>query len=267
MHRRHHLGGGVEGVLAHDRMPVQQRPPSEVRVQPGAQQRNFHRIATAAVLCAVEMRVVAEHGDTQQQDRLWVVGEARGFGAPWRDRFDLDLTQLHAEPSHRHAVLGQGAGLVGEDDSGGAERLDRRKALDQCVLSCHAPHATREHQCRHDREALGNRRHGERDRSFDHQERILTGSEADGGDRRRHDQRHPDELCRQPGELALERRAARMGFEDKLRHPSELGRKPRRHHHTDTAAARHGCALEQHRKAVAETCVAGDRLRLLVHGD
>ena len=28
VHRRHHLGGGVEGVLAHHAMPVQQRRPS-----------------------------------------------------------------------------------------------------------------------------------------------------------------------------------------------------------------------------------------------
>ena len=250
------------------RMPVQQRRSSEARVQSGAQKRDFHRIAAAAVLRAVEMRVVAEHRDAQQQGRLPVIGEPGGLGALVRSRFDLDLARWHAEPSHRHPVLGQGAGLVGEDDGGRAQRLDRRQTLDQRVLPRHAPHAARERERRDDRQALGNGRDGKRDRRFDDEERILAAGEADGDDRCRHDQGRPDELRRQPGELAsraascpawasstsCETRPSSVASPVATTTPMPLPRV--------TAVP-----LNSIETAIAETRVARDRLRLLVDGD
>ena len=267
VHRRHHLAVGVESMFADSSVSGQQRRPLQVRPQAGAQERDLHRIAAAAVLCAIQMRVVAEHRDAQQESGLAVIGEVELPGALARGRLDLDFTRRRAQATHGHPVLGQGSGLVGQDDRRGAQRLDRGQALDQRVLPGHAPHAACERERRHDREALRNRRDGKRDRGLNHQERILAAGEPDGRDRRRHKQCRPDELTRQTRQPALEWRAPGIGLEHELRRVAELGREPDRHNDGGAAAACNRRALEQHGEAVAEARDERDGLDHLVHAD
>jgi len=51
---------------------------------------------------------------------------------------------IHPDFCHGHFVLGQGAGLIGADDSGGAERFHRRKPPDEGVALHHLAHPQRQ---------------------------------------------------------------------------------------------------------------------------
>ena len=53
VHGRHHLAGGVEGVLVHDRAALQQRRALEPGAEAGTQQRQLHGIAAAFLVGAV----------------------------------------------------------------------------------------------------------------------------------------------------------------------------------------------------------------------
>ena len=180
---------------------------------------------------------------------------------------ELDLAGRHPEPAYGHAVFGERAGLVGENDGGGAQRLHRRQPLDQGVLPRHAPHAARQRQRGHDRQAFRDCRHRQRDRRLDHEEGILAGGEPDAGDQRGQDQGGPDQLAGQPRQFFLQRRTARLGLLDQLRDAAKLGRQTGCRHHTDAAAARQCGAFEQHRFAFGQARVGSDGTRRLVDRD
>ena len=65
------------------------------------------------------------------------------------------VTAPHAGASHPadgHLVGGQGAGLVGADDGGAAQRLHRGQGAHNGVLASHAPGAQRQTGGDHSRE-------------------------------------------------------------------------------------------------------------------
>ena len=67
------------------------------------------------------------------------------------------LLLLRPHRRHLHAALGQGAGLVGEDDGRIAERLRGAQALDKEVLPRQAKGAEPQHHGDDDGQFLGNR--------------------------------------------------------------------------------------------------------------
>lgn len=111
---------------------------SEAGTKARAQQGQFHRIAGTLLASAFKQGAITKHRDFQEKEKLLVVGELssyRFFAA-----IDLDFAAGHPKTPHSHAIFGQGAGLVRKDDSSRAERLDCREALDQRILTSHAPH-------------------------------------------------------------------------------------------------------------------------------
>ena len=102
-------------------------PAARARRPSGAQQRHLHGIAAAVSSvrgpsCAsLQRTAIAAAGRAEDRRRgASVRHTSRGL--------DLDLARRQAEPADGHAVFGQGAGLVGQDDGRGAERLDRRQS-------------------------------------------------------------------------------------------------------------------------------------------
>jgi len=205
VHSRHHFAGGVEGVLVHERAVLQEGGTLEPGAHSCAQQRELHGIAAALFARAFEGGVIAQHGDLQKLRKLRVVAET---GLLAGATVELDFAARYPQPPHGHAVFRQRAGLVGQDDRCGAQRFHCGEPFDQRVLPRHAPHAARERERRHDRQAFGDGRHGERDCRLDHQERILASDEADGADQRGQGQHRPDQLRGQARELLLQRRGA-----------------------------------------------------------
>ena len=262
MHGRHHLAGRVESMLAGNGVALQQRRASETGAKARAQQGQFHRIAGTLLARAFKQGVVTEHRDFQEKEKLRVVGELspyRAFAA-----IDLDFAAGHPEPPHSHAIFGQGAGLVREDDGCRAERLDCRQALDQRILASHAPHAASERERGDDRQTFRDRRHGQSDRRLDHKERYPGPWQSDRTDKRGQHQCGPDQLRRQARKLSFKRRASRLGFFNEPRYAAKLGGKPGRCHHAHAAAAGERGALEQHRSTVRETRLDRDGAHVFV---
>ena len=73
MHGRHHLGIGVECVLASNRAAPRQRRLVEPGPQTCAQQCKLHGIAAAFLLIVAEGCIVAKHGDLEQQASLGIL--------------------------------------------------------------------------------------------------------------------------------------------------------------------------------------------------
>ncbi len=251
VHGRHHLAGAIEGVLARDRQRIQQRVAADAGSAAGAQQRKLHRIAARVFRGVAERGVVAKHRHVEQADNLRIVGEPPPGGRMGcYAAVQFDFARCDPEPAHRHPVFGQRAGLVGENDRGRAQRFDRRQPFDQRVLPRHAPHAARERQCRHDRQALRDRGDRERYRRFDDEEDVIAAPQADAGDDHGQDDSGPDQLRGEPCQLLLQRRASRFGLFDELRDAPELGVQAGRRDDAGAAAAGDRGALEKHRTCV-----------------
>jgi len=105
----------------------------------------------------------------------------------------------------RHAVAGQGAGLVGAEHGDRAQRLDRRRAPDQCLVLGHPPRAQREEHREHHRELLrdGGDRQGQAG-----QDRVRQAAAArheQGRHQHRGHQRQPGEQGHHAPDFALHR--------------------------------------------------------------
>ena len=74
---RHHLRGGIEGILMHDRAMSQQDRALQPVAEACAQQRQLHRIAAAVFVGAFERGIVAQHRDFKEQRPLRVVCKLR----------------------------------------------------------------------------------------------------------------------------------------------------------------------------------------------
>jgi len=206
------------------------------------QQRHLGRVALGAV--AARLGVVAERERAQQQvpRRGTRPGRGRRRGGAAVDVKGLDP----------HAVLGQRAGLVRADVGDRAERLDRRQATDQRVGAHHLARAEGERDGHHRRQRLGNRRHGEADRGEEHEQRLLATQQADDEqDQAERDHRERQPLA-EPGEPALQGRAAVLRATQQRRHAPELGLHAGRDDDPAPATVGHQRALERDVRAVAE---------------
>jgi hypothetical protein len=184
------------------------------------------------------------------------------------------LTGMGDDALDRHLVLGQRARLVGADDRGGAQGLDRRQLLDDGAPAGHASHAESEDDGQDGRQSLGHGRDGQRyaeQQDLHEVARLLdVGRQHDRPDDHDRDDDHRDaERPADPIDLPLERRALLLGALEEGRDATHLGAHPGRGHHRATAAPGHGRPAEHHVHAVAQRrrCrkgrgVLGDRLAL-----
>jgi hypothetical protein len=217
------LEAGVEGEqpLAAVVASGLQRRDVDAELRGGQQQRALARIAAArpAVVAAgvpCQRRVVAVHGRAQELEdrpvRRRRVGAHRHGGAvlPQRRR--------------RHPPLGQRAGLVGADDVGGPERLDRRELLDQRTPLGHPPDPDGKRERDGRQQTLGNVGHQQPDREHAGVRQAQAGDEvADREERDAERDGHGGDQLGRRVDLALQRRRL---VDDGLRQrgdPPQLG--------------------------------------------
>ena len=76
---------------------------------------------------------------------------------------------------HRHLRLGQSAGLVGADDRGRAESLDRRQPFDQRVPAGHAADRHGQRHRHRGRQPLGHQGHHHAEREHERANDLMAG--------------------------------------------------------------------------------------------
>ena len=170
LERAHQLALRREGHLAHAPEPGVARL-GEFRLALGDEEGSVGGVAVhdPGAMFLPQRRVVGEAaprqhgldlgeqltaGDWSTADEQLALGRITGTG-------DIDLATAGHDALDRHLVPGEGAGLVGTDHRGRAERLDRRQLLDDSAFARHALHAERQHHRQDRRQALGHRSNGE----------------------------------------------------------------------------------------------------------
>ena len=134
--------------------------------------------------------------------------------------------QIRVDP---HPVLGQGAGLVGADDVGRAERLDRAQPLDHRALADQPAHADGERQGDHRQQALGDVADDQPDREDD---RVAdragpAPSVASGTKAMPHRRRRSRRSARRPGAPGARAGSPRRSTRSRERgDPAQLGAHP-----------------------------------------
>ena len=173
---------------------------------------------------------------------------------------------------HGHFVLGQGAGLVGTDHLGAAQRLHRRQAADHGIAPAHAGDADAQHHRYHRGQALGNGGHRQGHRHHEGLQDAGQG-EVPGHQQVKHENEHadaqhqPGQRLAQLGQFFLQRRLLLLrpgqdtGDLAHLRVHSGGG-----DHHAAPAIG-NGGAHVGHVPAVPQGHVAGKGIRGLGGGD
>ena len=249
VHGRHHLAGGIEGVLARDRVALDAaRGAFDAGSAAGAQQRELHRIAARSLGGVAERGVVAEHGDFQQADKLRIVGKLQPDGG-----MDLPAPSSSISPegiqnrrtvirfSVRVPVLSVRMTVVAPSVS----TADSRSISAFCRAMRHMPRASA-------KVATIGRPSGiaataSAIAASTMRKASLPVARPIAGDQRGQDQGGPDELAGKARKLLLQRRASRFGLLDQLGDSPKLGLQAGRHDYANAAAACDGGALEQHR--------------------
>ena len=90
----------------------------------------------------------------------------RRLASPSRGTARIELLAVGPKPVHRHAALGERAGLVGADHVGRTEGLDRGQALDERPPPSHAPDADRQSKRDRRQQALGDVGHQQADGEY-----------------------------------------------------------------------------------------------------
>ena len=215
----------------------------------------------------IDLGGAARGGCAAEQRQHRVLGRGRREVAV---ALEVELSERRPELDRPHPVLRQRAGLVGADDVGRAERLDRAQPLDEGAAARQHRHPDGERQRDRRQQPLGNVGDDQADREV---ERVLerqAGDEpADRQERQPGEDGDQGDQPRDAAHLALER--AQLGL-DPLREgcdPAELRlhSRPddeRRRFAADTGrAAEHEVSrLDQRPRRVAELGRAVDRLRL-----
>ena len=113
-----------------------------------------------------------------EHSRLQQVDDVLGSGAATNHLVQIHAPTRDPHGARRHPAFREGAGLVGADHRGGAERLHGREALDEAALASHAEHAERQGERQGRQQPL-------RDIGHDHPEgehEAIAQGHAAGGD-------------------------------------------------------------------------------------
>ncbi len=171
------------------------------------------------------------------------------------------LVELHLgriEPLGPHQVLGQGSGLVAADDGDRAERLDRRQAANQGILSGHALGAHGQRDRDHGRQSFGYGGHGQADRGQEHQQRYLVAEQAGGEDDRADHQDRCGEPTPKVGQTLLQRGHRALVLAHQGGDHAEFGVRARGHRNAASVTTRHIGALVGHRGPLRQCRLGGD---------
>jgi hypothetical protein len=106
---------------------------------------------------------------------------------------------------HRHAVLGERAGLVAAQHGGGAERLDGVDAPGEHALLRQPARAEGREHGQHHRVFLGQHGHGQRDAGQQRLQPVTLRQAVNEHQRQAQGQRQQGQVAHQPGRLLLQR--------------------------------------------------------------
>ena len=163
---------------------------------------------------------------------------------------------------HGHFVLGEGAGLVGADDLGAAQRLHGGETADDGPPAAHGCDAHGQNHGDHSRQPLGNGRHRQRHR---HEKGVQRHAAAESarpeGPHRENDgadgQHQPGEGLAQPGQAALQGCLLLPGLGQRAGDAAHLGVHAGGGDHGGPPAVGHRAAHVDHVFPVAQGDVSG----------
>ncbi len=227
------------------------------------QQRHVRRIAVPgpAAVAAQQLTFVAQSGRAREVcqchrfvrfDRYAVLQEAPLRFEALPGHF-VDAAVRRAYLLHRQLVAGERAGLVARDERAGAEALDGREPPHDDAAPRHARGADgqRHRQC--DRQALGDRRHGERHAEHEHfRDGIATHHDAHHRDACGGDQHDHRDAARERLHALHERRTTAFGADDVQREAADGAVRACCDHRPVAAAARDHRTRVQHIQAIRE---------------
>ena len=279
---RHPLALGGEGDLVGTRVLPLQGEVVEASLGGGDDQRPLRGVAAhvpAALPGAREAGVAGKGRRLQQRVQRRARGGVNGGGggrpSPGaRAEFTLRLVARaghlkvqigHQDPPHGHLVPGQGSGLVGADDRGAAQGLDRRQPADQRVPLDHPPHPEGQGDGDDRGEGLRDDGHGERHAEDEHLHQGLAAQEAERDDQGDDHEGGLGKRAPGPVETFLQGRSAHLNPRDHPRDVADLRRRAGRDHHASASPVGDGRAGEGHVPAVPEGGLLGKRGGLLLH--
>jgi hypothetical protein len=163
-----------------------------------------------------------------------------------------------------HAVLGERAGLVREDDGRRPQGLDGGELLDERIPPGHPPHPSGQGDGRNNRKPFRNRGDRQRNGDLDREEHLATRGNHDPGyddaDRKGETHQAPCEAI----ETLFERRGLGLGLVDQRRDLAKLRRHPRRYDDGLARPSRDRRSLEEHGAALRQTGTNCNCPRVLV---
>jgi len=227
---RRALGGHAAGVFAG------QSPDMRHRHALGREAVFVHQFATAAQRRG--WQVFSGQRDQRAVHRvegLLLAGQLRGFEQGVEGLRQRHLTGAPAVPlrvlaphqfGHRHAVLGQRAGLVGGQHGGRAERLDHRGAPRQHALARQPPGAHRHEDGEDEHELLGQHRHRQRDAGQQAGQPVAALRSVEQHHQRAQRQAGEREQAHQRADLRLQRRGRAFDRGQRAADAAEGGGRP-----------------------------------------
>ena len=219
----HVLGGGIEGDLL--------QTAGALVGDPGLggtdQQGEFGRIADATALVA-EVGVVADAADLQQAAQTGAVGGVLAHPGLEEmpadvvaDATHLQVLPAHPDLGHRHAVFGEGTGLVRADHRGRAQGLRGGQLADQGLAGGHQGPRDREDGGHQGRKHLRDGRHHQGHRPQEAITQVVAQIDPVEEIEGTHDQDRLDEGLDEFAHLALQRGQAGVGALDQSRDLAE----------------------------------------------
>ena len=278
--RRHHLALGRERDFA-DALKPPLSPLGDAQLAFGHEKGGFGRVAVNLPFAArplAQVGVAGQAAAAEHHDLLLAQRPGCQFSAlvldPSLGRIthpgDMGVARGGHHPLDGHFRAGQRAGLVRGNDRRRAQRLHRRKLLDDRVVLRHALHPQREHHRQDRRQPLGHRRHRQGHAEQQHVNDIGgvadIGYQQDGSDHHdSNDDNRDAQHAPDASDFFLQRCRLLGGGLEHFGDRTYFGIHAGCCHHGATGALRDGCALEYHVETVAKRCQFRQRGGILEH--
>ncbi len=176
---------GVEGHFLHARVGVVERPRTVRRLwqRPRSGRPRWDRppcgrsalpslspeiSSSASLFSAPTHKVVKDRRDNSSRSTGCAIHQKFACRSIRRCPVTLRKLSIHPHAGDGHLVLGEGAGLIGADDGGRTEGLDRRQAADEGMAVDHLAHAQGQADGDHGRQAFGHGGDGQADGDHEH---------------------------------------------------------------------------------------------------
>ena len=168
--------------------------------------------------------------------------------------------------AERHAVFGERACLVGEDDPGGPERFHGRQPVDQGLAAGHQPHAAGQGDGGHDGQALGNGGDAQGNGRLDHQQSRPPGGQPGQCHHGRDAQHGPGQARAELVQAVLQGRGLLLRLLGHLGDSTEFGLHAGGHHDALGRAFGDRRAAEDHAVPLGQRDIGLGRLGAFDHG-